>query len=160
MLLVLSELTLKKISTISQTLKHDNASKRVDQCQPPHCPDWFFGSRAQSESCMVTGIVVMPTILSYWSYLHGLVQDPGISSASGLEIPQSCTKPSICFHNYTSVNFDSDFMHMAKYLNSRPSKLNYQSYILYLCRGNCTYNLLVLSLYLLIFVTSSHSRST
>ena len=29
-------------------------------------------------------------------YLDGFVQDRGISSASALEIPQSCTKPLIC----------------------------------------------------------------
>ena len=61
------------------------------------------GSRpgsARSESSVTSDTSAKSSKWMFLLFIHGLMQDCNISIANALEIPQSCTKPSITFLIY------------------------------------------------------------
>ena len=68
-----------------------------------HQVEHFPGNKLNAQK----SVYILPS-QEWWGHLDGLVQDCGISIASAMEIPLSCTKPLICEH------FGEKLMHCKK----------------------------------------------
>ena len=82
--------------------------KSVVWYKPTGCLGEIF--RTEQTGCLFLLWLVFP---KNWQYIDGLMQDCGILIANALEIPQSCTKPSIwfdcCLLCFVAVCYWSDF---------------------------------------------------